>query len=297
MTYDVLIIGGGPAGLQAALALGRAQKRVLLCDAGTPRNEASEGVHTFVTRDGILPSDFRRIAREQLTPYTTVEPRRLWVRSIEREGELFRADTDEGAFRGRRVLLATGLVDVLPEIPGLRELWGRSVFSCPYCHGWEIRGQRFGILTDSPAMLEFALFLKGWTDDVVAFTHASAPVPAELRERLGRAGIPLEEQPVRRFVEEGGHLRAVELEDGRRVERDAFFLRPEQRQTALVQQLGVALNEHGFVRIDERKQTSVPGVHAAGDLTTHMQGALFSAAEGGLAAFAINYELTLAAHP
>ena len=150
MPYDVVIAGGGPAGLAAALLLGRARKRVLLCDAGTPRNAAAVHVHGFVTRDGITPAEFRRIGRQQLEAYPDVEAREVRVEEIRGERGAFDVRLTTGRVQARRILLCTGMIDELPEIDGFRALWGTSIFQCPYCHGWEIQNQRFGYLATKP---------------------------------------------------------------------------------------------------------------------------------------------------
>lgn len=197
----------------------------------------------------------------------------------------------------RQVLLATGMVDVLPELPGYRELWGKSIFQCPYCHGWEVRGRPWGVHATSEHMLEFAAFLTGWNPDVVAFTDGAFSVPAELRAKLERAGVRLEPRRVVRLVEREERLAAVELEDGTQVAREVLFARPPQRPPSLVQtlvqELGLALEEEGFVRIDPQGRTHVPGLWAAGDLTTKLQGALVGAASGAWAAYAMNHALTV----
>jgi thioredoxin reductase len=297
--FDVVIVGGGPAGLSAALMLGRALKKVLLCDSGPPRNAAAEHVHGFLTRDGTPPGELRRIGREQLRPYA-VDVRGVRVQRIEPRASGFEVTLDgDEKVRTRRVLLATGLVDVLPDLPGYRELWGRSIFQCPYCHGWEVRGRPWGVLATSPMLLDHAIFLTGWSPDMVAFTDGRFDVPSELRHRLDRAGVRLEERRIRRLIpgsDEGAngvHLRAVELEDGTRVAREVLFAAPPQRQVELVQRLGLALDEQGFVLVNEHRETSVPGIHAAGDLTTRLQGALVGAAAGVFAAAMMNHALNM----
>lgn len=312
-SFDVVIIGGGPAGLSAALVLGRGRKRVLVVDGGTPRNAPAAHMNGFVSQDGTPPKEFRKIAGGQLAKYPAVVQRRGLVSSIEGEVGAFQvriagesasgAGGAEGAevVTARRVILCNGMIDELPDLPGYRELWGHSIVQCPYCHGWEAQGQTFGCLLPPDAsgpFLDFPLFLKGWTDDVVVL---SSTLPAEARARLEAAGVRVETRPLRRLLarqgEHGAELEAAEVggeeEDRARVAMSMLFAKPKQRQTALVASLGLALDDHGFVRVDEHKATSRPGISAAGDLTTMQQGALVAAAAGAQAAYMINHGLTM----
>lgn len=292
MSYDIVIVGGGPAGLAAALTLGRARRRVLLCDSGSRRNAAAVHVHNFVTRDGITPAEFRRIGREQLAAYPSVEVRDVEVAAISGERGSFQVQLSDGTVGTRRILLCTGMVDELPEIPGLRALWGKSIFQCPYCHGWEVQDQRFAVLVHQPEMLEFALLLRGWTKDVMVLTDGRYPVPPETAARLSAGGVRLEERPVARLVARGDVLGHIELADGDTLERDVLFAHPPQRQVDIVRSLAVALDEHGYVKVDPMmRETSVPGVYAGGDLITRMQAATMAAALGMQAAAALNHGL------
>ena len=294
MMYDVVIVGGGPAGLSAALALGRGRKRVLLSDAGPRRNGAAERVYNFVTRDGTPPDEFRSIARIQLAAYPSVEVRDRRVRSIDRERGAFRVGLGADAVvSARRILLCTGMVDQMLPIEGFGELWGHGIFQCPYCHGWELRGRRWGYLASTPEKLEFALLCRGWTPHVVAFTSGQFDVSDAWRDRLGAASIHVEARPIRRLHGEGQGLRAVEVEGGDSVPCDVLLAHPPQRQVDLVRSLGVDLDENHYVRIDAAtRETSVPGIYAAGDLTGPGQSAILGAASGALAAGAINHALT-----
>jgi len=291
--YDVVIVGGGPAGLAGALALGRGCKRVLLCDAGPPRNAAAVHVHNFLTRDGTPPAELRGIGREQLRPYA-VDVREARVERIEPTERAVRVHVAElGVVEARRVLLATGMIDVLPDVPGYRALWGASIFQCPYCHGWEVRERAFGYWAPSLERLDWARLLLAWTSDVVAFTGGAFDVPDELRASLSRAGVRLEERAITALREREGRLTAIELEGGESVEREVLFAHPPQRQVPLVEALGLTLDAHGFVQVDAMRETSVPRVHAAGDLTTGMQGAILAAAAGTAAGAMINHLLTM----
>jgi thioredoxin reductase len=309
MPYDVVIVGGGPSGLAAALALGRARKRVLLCDAGPRRNAAADHLHNFVTRDGTPPEEFRRIGREQLALYPAVDVRDAHVASISGARGAFRVELGSETVDARRVLLSTGMIDEVLPLDGFRELWGRAIFQCPYCHGWEAQDRRWGYLPraeDASHLLPFALQARGWTRDLTVFTDGAIDVPSEARARLDAAGVRLETARVARLVaraERGGavahrdplhRLEAVELEGGAVVPCEVLFTHPPQRQVALIRALGVALDDDGYVQVDPmRRETSIPGVYAAGDLTTRMQGAMFAAAAGTQAAAMINVELTM----
>lgn len=301
MPYDLVIAGGGPSGFSAALALGRARKRVLLCDSGPRRNARAERIQNFVTRDGTPPDEFRRIAREQLAAYPSVEVRDEPVVAIAGERGAFRVEVGSGAVDARRVLLCTGLIDELPELEGFRELWGRSIFQCPYCHGWEARDRPWGYLA-RPAnlghLVPFALQMQGWTSEVVVFTNGSFELPVDARAQLERGGIAVHTAPVKRLIGGAHALEAIELESGARVRCEALFAHPPQRQVELVRALGVELDEEGFVRVDPmRGETSMPGVFAAGDLTSRMQGAVIGAAAGMRAAAMINVELAMEGGP
>jgi thioredoxin reductase len=293
MLYDVVIVGGGPAGLSAALTLGRARKRVLLCDAGPRRNAAAEHVHGFVTRDGVTPADFRRIGRQQLEPYRSVEVRDVAVEEISGERGAFEVRLTGGQEQARRVLLCTGMVDELPALDGYRELWGTSIFQCPYCHGWEAQDLGFAYLAGKVEMLDFALLLRGWSGDVVALTDGRYDVPTEVRRRLESAGVPIDERKITRLASKDGRLDHVEFVEGGPLRRDVLFAHPPQRQVDVVRALALAVDSAGLLSIDEMsRETSTPGIHAGGDLVLPAQGAILAAASGMLAAARLNHALT-----
>lgn len=291
--WDVLIVGGGPAGLSAALALGRARKRVLVCDGGPRRNAAAVHLHNFVTRDGITPEDFRRAGRKDLASYPGVEVRDARVESISGARGAFQVKVGADTVEARRIILSTGLVDELLPIEGFRELWGASIFQCPYCHGWEVRERRWAYLAATPELLHFPFQLRAWTRDVVVFTNGAFEVPDETRGRLETAGIKLVTAPIRRLAARDGRLDGVALEAGASIPCDVLFAHPPQRQVELVRALGVELEKDGYVKVDPMtRETSVPGVYAAGDLTTRLQAAIIAAAQGMQAAAVLNFELT-----
>jgi thioredoxin reductase len=289
--YDVLIVGGGPAGLSAALSLGRARKRVLLCDTGLPRNEGAARMHNFVTHDGTPPEEFRRIGRSQLAIYTTVEIRDVGVAAIEGTRNAFTVRLDGGdELRARRILLATGLVDEMLPIDGFRELWGHAIFQCPYCHGWEVKDERWGLLIrPTPQNVAFAMMARGFT------THrltVFSDLPEEARALLRAADIHVVGTPVRRFVAQGRKLTGVELADGTEVPCEVLFAAPPQHQVALVESLGLAV-QGVYLKLDPTTlETSRRGIYASGDLMSPMQTAIAAAASGMLAATMINFDLS-----
>lgn len=294
MIEDFLVVGGGPAGLAAALSVGRARRTTCLVDGGTPRNAAATHVQNFVTRDGTPPAELRAVGRAQLGKYPNVRIVDGLVSAITGEKGHFVAETTSGAIHARRILLTVGMVDLPLPIPGWAEHWGSSIFQCPYCHGWEHGDEAFGVVATSLPLVEWSPFLTSWSRDLVVFTGGAFEVPDEVRARLAKAGITIEERPILGLRGNGGVLEGVVLGGDAVVPRRVLFARPPQRQPAIVQQLGLALDEGGYVLVDEKKQTSMPGIYAGGDLTTPMQGAILAAAAGVVAAAMATHDLVLA---
>lgn len=289
---DVIIVGGGPAGLSAGLILGRSRRRVLICDAGEPRNAASQAVHGFFTREGVHPSELRRVGREQLCAFG-VEFRAARVVNALGRGSTFQAELNDGAsLQARKLLLAVGVADKLPEIAGFAEFWGSSVFSCPYCHAWEVREQALAVYGKADTSVELALLLTAWTSDVIICSDGPAGFSAEDRRKMEAARIAVREQKIARLQGANGLLEAIKFEDGSFVSRRGIFLRPKlQYRDELPKALGCALAENGAIKVDDRCQTSVAGVYAAGDCTGASGQALAMAADGARAAFSINRDL------
>jgi len=290
---DVVIVGGGPAGLNAALFLGRCNRRVLLVDANRPRNAVSRAVNGFLTRDGTPPHELRRLAREQLAAYPCVDLREGEVVEASRNGEHFELRlADREPIHARKLLLAPGLVDDVPDIPGARDLYGRGVYNCPYCDGWEHRDQGFAVYAKGTSGRNFALELMVWSRDIVLCTDGPAELSPEERDDLDRRGIGVREDRIVRLEGDDGQLGRVVFASGESLARDAlFFTMPECHQSPLVDQLGCDLTERGAVETGRCEKTNVPGLYVAGDASRRVHFAIVAAAEGAMAAFAINAEL------
>lgn len=295
--FDVLIIGGSNAGLSAALVLGRARRQVLLLDGGRPRNAPSPEVHSFLSRDGTPPAELRRIASEQLRPYTTVSLQSDVARSARRDDDGFSVTTESGAtHRARALLLATGVRDELPPLPGLAERWGTQVLHCPYCHGWEVRERPLAVLANAPWATQYALTIRGWSDDVTLLTDGPATLADEERQRLARHKVVVDERPLAALSDGTEGLVRVQFADGGAADYAALFYRSPQRQASdLAHQLGCAFNTPmpgvELIQVDAMGQTTVPGVYAAGDAVNMTQQAIIAASEGLVAAGAINRAL------
>jgi thioredoxin reductase len=286
--YETIVVGGGPAGLSAALVLGRCLRRVLVCDSGRYRNERSRALHCFMSRDGIPPSELLARTREELGPYGSIAQTRAVVSGIDQAGEGFTVRTEAGASLGcRSVLVATGVVDHLPAIEGMQEFFGRSVHVCPYCDGWEHRGAPIAVFGEGGKGASLALLLRQWTHDLVLCTHGTAIAGEEL-ERLTAHGIPVREQVIRKLEGADGCLSSIVFADGTRLARSALFFDTGQHpRSALLEKLGCRYAEKG-VAAGENGETSVPGVYVAGDVSRDVQLAIIAAAEGARAALAIN---------
>jgi thioredoxin reductase len=290
-TYDVIVVGGGAAGLSAALVLGRARRRVAVVDSATPRNAPAAHMHGFLSRDGMPPADLLAVGR--------TEAERYGVELIEDEvvevTDSFRLRLAGGrTLAARRLLLATGAVDELPDIPGAHELWGRDFLHCPYCHGWEVRDQPLGVLGTGPASVEHAHLLRQWSEDLIFFAHTLA-LTANERAALEARAIAVVEGVVTRLSLADGRLGAVELADGRTVPRAAVFIRPplRPRADALIDALACRRDELGFVSVDATGKTSVAGVWAAGNAANPRAQVITAAGEGSAAAIAINADLVV----
>jgi thioredoxin reductase len=292
---DVAVVGGGAAGLSAAVTLARSLRSVVVVDAGEPRNAPAAGAHNLLGREGIAPSELLATGRREAAGYGA-EIRSGRALAVRRTDTGFELDLADGSsLRARRLLLASGLVDELPDVPGVRELWGRDVLHCPYCHGWEVRSRRIGVLGSGPMTAHQALLFRQLSDDVTVFLHSGPELDAEPAEQLDALGVPIVRGTVSRLAVEDGRLAAVVLEDGRSFPVDAVAVAPRfVSRDDLWAQLGGTLTEHpmgAFIEAGLMGRTALPGVWAAGNAGNLSAMVGMSAAEGVAAGAAINADL------
>ncbi|MEJ2885982.1 NAD(P)/FAD-dependent oxidoreductase [Actinomycetospora aeridis] len=294
---DALVIGGGAAGLSGALTLARSRRSVLVLDAGEPRNAPADGVHAFLTRDGLPPAELVRLGRAEVSSYggrfrdgTAVAARR--------EGDLFAVDTADGeTLHARRLLVATGLVDELPDLPGVRELWGHDVLHCPYCHGWEVRDRAVAVLGTGPNALHQVKLFSQLTSDLVYLRHHAPALSAEEAEQLAALDVAVIDEEVTGLEIADGRLVGARLSDGRVVARQALVVGPRfVARSGVLEDLGVEVLDHPIggryvATVDATGLTAVPGVWVAGNVGDLSAQVVAAAAEGTLAGARINADL------
>ena len=294
--YDVIVIGGGPAGLSGALILARARRSVLVIDAGSPRNAPATGIHGLLGHDGLPPSELLERGRSEVRRYGgRLMPAE--VSSARREGDDFVVRLKDGTTASaRRLLVTTGLVDELPDLPGLRERWGRDVLHCPYCHGWEVRDQAIGVLASGPNSVHQALLFRQLSADVVYFGHTMPPDTDQSRQLAAR-GVRLVEGEVVSLEIVDDRLSGVRLGDGEVISRDALVVSPRMvARAGFLADLGLTPKEHPsglgqHIEADAAGSTGVPGVWAAGNVTDLAAQVGMSASAGAWAAIRMNAAL------
>nr|WP_171401900.1 NAD(P)/FAD-dependent oxidoreductase [Streptomyces asoensis] len=303
--YEVIVVGGGAAGLSAALVLGRARRRTLVVDAGEPRNAPAAHMQGYLSRDGMSPAEFLAVGREEIARYGVELVRDRAVDVTRGEGFAVRlaGGTPSGGgrtVRARQLVVATGLKDELPRVPGIAERFGRDVLHCPYCHGWEVRDQAFGVLASTPMSVHQALMVSQWSKDVTLFLHTVAetePTDEDLR-RLAAAGVRVVPGEVAGLVVEDDRLTGVRLRDGQVYDREVVFVAPRAvPRTDLLARLGAEMSETPFGTypvVDGRGLTTVPGLWAAGNASGFAEQVVNAASRGYRAGAAINGELLMA---
>lgn len=293
MNFDVIIIGGSYAGLSAALALGRARREVLIVDAGKPCNRQTPHSHNFLTHDGDKPADISAMAKAEVLKYPTVKFFEGTVDSAEKLTQGF-GITINGLtkYSSRKLLIATGLKDVFPDIKGFAECWGISVIHCPYCHGYEVRDEKIALLMNGEHAFEMAKTLNHWNKDLTVLTNGKSQLTSVQTEKLKSKSITIIEDEIVALEHTNGQLKNVLFANGKKLALKAMYARADvQQHTDFDVQLGVELTEFNTIKVDEQQQTTTTGVYAAGDCTTLMRSLSVITAHGTLAAVMINREM------
>jgi len=291
--YDCIIVGGGPAGLNAAVVLGRCRRKVLVFDTGTHRNRSSHGMHNYLTRDDIIPVDFLQICHKELEKYSIQKINRTVINAKKNEDGVF-VIKDENAttYYSKKLLVATGLMDTLPGIEGFKEFYGKSVFHCPYCDGWEVRDKKVGVYARNKEGWELALALKGWTDDVTLYTDGKNKVRPSQKEYLDANEIPVIAAPIERLTGENGQLQKIVFKNGEERACDAlFFVNGYTQQCNIAEAFGCEVSKKGVIVTNRFQQTNIEGLYVAGDAAKDMHFVVVAAAEGAKAGVTINKEL------
>ncbi|GAK38359.1 NAD(P)/FAD-dependent oxidoreductase [Paenibacillus urinalis] len=291
---DCIIIGGGPAGLSAGLVLGRSLRRTVILDHGRPRHARTRQSHGYLTRDGASPAEFRQIAHQELSEYPFISIMQEEVVDVQPVYGGFIARMSSGKeVAGRKVLLSTGLREILPTLPGLQEYYGQSLFSCPYCDGYELRGKRIVLLAETTNVFSTAQMIYHWSKDLVICTDGKRILNVEQQRRLVNKGIRIAELPISQLTGSDGKLEAIRFSNGQTIEREGGFVIPQLSQASHIgPRLGCHMNDRGALITDPYGRTNIRGIYAAGDSTvTSPTQLVIAAAEGSKAAIGINMDL------
>ncbi|WP_221392727.1 NAD(P)/FAD-dependent oxidoreductase [Dyadobacter sp. NIV53] len=291
--YDVVIIGGSYAGLSAAMSLGRAIRKVLMIDNGKPCNIQTPHSHNFITHDGNTPAIIAAQAKAQVMAYPTIRFLQDEVTAVQGENNQFIVSTGsvENIIAGK-ILFTTGVKDLMPDIPGLAACWGISVIHCPYCHGYEYRQQRTGIMANGDIAFEFSKLVKNWTNDLTIFTNGKSAITTAQQDQLSALGINIVEKPFQKIEHQDGYLTSIVFTDGEIFHLDALYAKlPFKQHCTIPENLGCVLNESGYIQVDAFQKTSVPGIYAAGDNTTAFRSVALAVSAGSMAGAFINKEL------
>jgi thioredoxin reductase len=296
MRLDCAIIGGGPAGMSAALVLGRARRKVVLFDDNKPRNAVTQHSHGFITRDGVTPAEFRAIGQAELRNYPSIELRSARVAAVTKLDEVFELTTKSGErFEAANIILATGIQETLPAVEGIYDYYGKSLFNCPYCDGWELRDKPLVIIAeDELRASHLPKVLYNWSHDLVVCTNGNRVLNDEQKTLFARHGIAVIDDKIVALVGQNGQLERVVFENHAAIERTGGIVGVQWKQaTAIAEELGCALNAIGGIATDEQGRTNIKGVYAAGDTSTLLMQSqlIIAAASGSKAAFGLNADL------
>ncbi|MBD0287844.1 MAG: NAD(P)/FAD-dependent oxidoreductase [Flavisolibacter sp.] len=290
---DCIIVGGGPAGLNAAVVLGRCRRKVLLFDTAQYRNRYSHGMHNYLTRDDILPMDFIKICHQEIKKYgIRYIPKKVVRARKNDEGIFVVRDEEDTIYYAKKLLIATGLSDTLPEVEGFREMYGKSIHHCPYCDGWEVRDKKLGVYARNKEGWELALNLKAWSDDVTLFTDGKNKVKPFQKELLDANDIEVIKWSIARLKGTDGKLEAIIFKNGEeRLCEALFFVNGYTQQCNIAETFDCEISNKGVIITNRFQQTRTPGLFIAGDADKDMHFVVVAAAEGAKAGVVINKEL------
>ena len=294
---DVAILGGGPAGLQAALVLSRTRKKIVVFDdPEPPRNAASHGVHNFIGLDGLLPTEIRKIVWKQIDSYNSTDFRKEKIVNVKRENGAFIITNDsETSVRAKRIILAVGYHDVYPDIPGFIECWADTIIPCTFCDGYENRDRIWGIVVNSKMELEkLPKMAQNWTSKIKVFISPNMEITPSYQNELSKLGIPIYRGIIKKVNHTNSKVESILLNSGEKIETETLLWIPSKRPSPLIQKLvqnmGVELDQQGYVKTDKMQQTNIKGLYAAGDVQNPFSGALEAAYTGGMSAVSIVHE-------
>jgi thioredoxin reductase len=293
MNFDVIITGGSYAGLSAAMSLGRALRKVLVIDSGKPCNSQTPHSHNFLTRDGQTPAELSALAKAQVAAYPTVSFYQGLAISGAKTDHGFEIQTGSGEhFTAKKLVFASGIRDILPEIKGFAECWGITAIHCPYCHGYEVKHERTGILANGDGAFDYAKLISNWTKDLTIFTNGPSTLSAEQAEKIRSYHINIVETEIDSLEHEKGHLQRIRFKDGSGFPLKAIYSKPKfEQHSDIPAKLGCELTEQGLLKIDAMQRTTIPGVYACGDNASGMRSVANAVATGSFAGAALNKEM------
>lgn len=288
--FDVIIIGGSYAGLSAAMALGRALRNVLVIDSALPCNRQTPHSHNFITQDGEKPSVIAKKAKAQVLKYDTVKFHNGLAVSGKKTKNGFAITTQTGEeFYAKKLIFATGVKDIMPDINGFAECWGKSVIHCPYCHGYEVKNEKTGILANGNFAFHYAQLITNWTKDLTIFTNGLSTLTQEQTDKISKYNIPIIEKEIASLKQENGNVQQIVFKDHSTFDLKAIYSRPDFEQHCKIpEMLGCELTEHGLITIDAHQKTTVTGVLACGDNASPMRSVANAVAAGNLAGAMVN---------
>jgi thioredoxin reductase len=291
--YDCIIVGGGPAGLNAAIVLGRCRRKVLIFDTEQYRNRYSHGIHNYLTRDDILPHDFLQLCQRELEKYSIQKIRKKVINAKKNDDGIFVVKDENGTvYYSKKLLIATGLIDTLPDIEGFKDFYGKSVFHCPYCDGWEVRDKKIGVYAKNKEGWELALALKGWSDNVTMYTDGKNKVKPFQKEYLDANEIAVITTSIAKLSGTNGQLQKIIFKNGEERDCDAlFFVNGYSQQCNIAEAFGCEVSKKGVIVTNRVQQTNIKGLYVAGDASKDMQFVVVAGAEGAKAGVTINKEL------